>query len=166
MLWQKIDQDLLAALKNKDGFSVSLIRMVKAAFLRKEKEKRLSLFRKTPDLTESELGEKSSLSDEEAVEIIFSEVKKREEASGQFIIGKRFDLAEKEKKEAEYLKKYLPSPLPEEDIVEMAKEAISEVGAKDKKDIGRVMAKLTLKTKNRASGEIVSRIVADLIGDG
>jgi uncharacterized protein YqeY len=163
MLTEKIKQDLLAAIKNRDDFSVSLLRMLMAAFLNREKEKRLSLSKKSSQFSEKELAGKSALSNEEALEVIFSEVKKREDASSQFSLGKRQDLADKEKKEAEALKKYLPEQLKEEEIINLAKEAIRKSGAKDKKDIGRIMAELMPKVKGKATGETVSRIIGQLL---
>jgi len=77
--------------------------------------------------------------------------------------GKRSDLVEKEKKEIEILANYLPPQLSQEEIKKLAKEIIEEIGAKDIKDMGKVMSLLMTKTKGQADGNLVSKIVKELL---
>jgi uncharacterized protein YqeY len=72
-------------------------------------------------------------------------------------------LAEKEKKEIEVLKKYLPEQLSGEEIKKIAEEAIKKTEAKEMKDMGKVMAELMPQVKGRADGATVSKIVKELL---
>ena len=137
--------------------------MLKAAIFNKEKEKRYKLSRQKPELTGGELEKESQLIDEELIEVISSEVKKRKEAILEFERGKRKDLAKKEKAEMKILQNYLPEQLSEEEIKKLANESIKKVGAKDIKNMGKVMAELMPKIKGRAEGILVSKIVKELL---
>ncbi|GAH84058.1 unnamed protein product, partial [marine sediment metagenome] len=95
---------------------------------------------------------KSELTDEEVIEVISSEVKKRKEAILEFEKGERKDLVEKEKKETEVLKKYLPEQLSEQEIKKLVKVAIETVEAQNLKDMGKVMAELIPQVKGKAEG--------------
>ena len=105
-LQQKIKEDLKDALKKKDEFLVSVLRLVITVFYNKELVKKTEL-RKQGNLSEQEITEQGQLTDEEITSIISSEIKKRKAAIDIFEKGKRQDLANKEKKEAEILQKYL-----------------------------------------------------------
>ena len=163
MLKKKIKAELKEALKGKKETEISTLRMLLASVLNKEKEKRYRLTKEKPELKEGELEKESQLTDEEIVEVIFSEVKKRKEAIVEFKKGEREDLAEKEKKEMEVLKKYLPEQLSEQDIKKLAQEVIKKANITSPKDMGRVMAGLMPKVKGKADGGQVSRIVRELL---
>jgi len=162
-LKEKIQQDFKNALKERREIEVSTLRMLQAAIVNREKIKRYKLSKENPKLTEKELEKESRLTDEEIQEVIFSEVRKRKESISEFEKGKRTDLVEKEKKELEILKKYLPQLLSEEEIRKLAQEAIKEVGAESMKDMGKVMGKLMPKVKGKTEGSIVSKIVKELL---
>ncbi|MDP1538711.1 MAG: GatB/YqeY domain-containing protein [bacterium] len=172
-LKEKIKQDLNAALKERKELEVSVLRQLLAAILNKEKEKRYRIFKeKSKEKTENLVKEDKSSSspfaaarvaDEEIMEVISSEAKKRRESIVEFGKGKRQDLVEKEKKELEILEKYLPEQLSEEEIRKLAKEAIEKTGAKEIKDMGKVMQELMPKTKGRADGSLISKIVKELL---
>ncbi len=160
MLCQKIQKDLQEALKNRDQSRLSILRLLWDAIIKKEKQKRADL----TDITdERELAEKSRLTDEEVVQLTSSLIKKSKEAIVQFEAGKRQDLADKEKKEAEILNQYLPEQLGEQDLRKMAQEAIKETQAACLRDTGKVMAALMPKLKGRADGGLVSQIVKELL---
>jgi len=162
-LKEKIKNNLAMALKGKKEIEASTLRMLLAAILNKEKEKRYKLSKEKPELKEEELEKGSELTDEEVIEVVSSEVKKRKEAILEFEKGERLDLVEKEKKELEILEKYLPEQLSEGEIKKIAKEIIEKVGAQNLKDIGKVMAELMPKVKGRADGATVSKIVKELL---
>ena len=166
MLKEKIKIDLMAAVRAGDELTRSTLRMLNAAILNREKDKRYKIAKAEPLFKEEELVEKSQLTDVEIVEVLFSEIKKRQEAAFEFEKGKRLDLSEKEKKEAEMLKKYLPEMAAEEEIRRLAKTAIAETGAKEIRDMGRVMAELVPKLKGRADGSLISKVVKDLLTAG
>lgn len=164
MLKEKIQQDLNSTLKAKRELEVSVLRLLTAAIFNKEKEKRYKLSKEKPELTAQELEKESALSDEEIIEVISSEIKKRKEAIVEFERGKREDLAKKEKTEKEILERYLPEQLSEEEIKKIAKKAIKKVGAKEIKDMGKVMGELMPEVKGKADGTLVSKIVKESLG--
>jgi len=158
-----IREDLKETVKNREELKSSVLRLLLAAIFNKEKEKRYKLSKGKPELSGEELEEESQLNDEEVIDVISSEAKKRKESIGEFEKGKRMDLAEKEKKELEILEKYLPEQLPEEEIKKLVKEAIEKIGAKEIKDMGKVMAELMPKVKGKADGSLVSKVVKELL---
>jgi uncharacterized protein YqeY len=139
------------------------LKLLKAAIFDREKEKRYKLSKEKTDFRSEELEKESTLTDQEVQEVILSEIKKRKEAIFEFEKGKRKDLVDKEKKEMEVLKKYLPEELSKEEIEKMAKEIIEKIGAKEIKDMGKVMKELMPKVKGKAEGKIVSEIVKRLL---
>lgn len=151
-LKEKIRQDLNSSLKEKKELEVSVLRLLIAAILNKEKDKRYQL-KEEQDI---------SLTDEEVIKVIISEAKKRKEAILNFEKGKRKDLAEKEKKELMVLQRYLPEQISEQEIKALAQEVIRKLGVKDIKDMGKVMAELMPKIRNRADGSVISNIVRQL----
>jgi len=152
-LKEKIKLNLNSSLREKKTLAVSVLRQLLAAILNKEKEKRF----KTKEEKDVQL------TDEELIEVISSEVKKRRESILEFEKGKRQDLVEKEKKELEILEKYLPEQLSEEEIRKLTKEAIEKTDAREIKNMGKVMAELMPKIKGRAEGALVSKIVKELL---
>jgi uncharacterized protein YqeY len=158
-LKEKIEEDLKRALKERKEREVSVLKLLKDAIFLKEKEKRYKIFSQKGEIGEKELEKESQLSDEEIIEVLFSEIKKRKEAIFEFEKGKREDLVKKEKEELEILKKYLPQQLSPEDIKNLAKEIIEKVGP----NFGAVMKEIMSKVKGRAEGATVSKIVKELI---
>jgi len=77
--------------------------------------------------------------------------------------GNRPELAEREKKEIEVLKKYLPEQLSTEEIAKIVKDAMAKTGAKEMKDMGKVMAEVNPKIKGKADSGEVSKIIKDLL---
>jgi uncharacterized protein YqeY len=163
MLKEKIETDFKEFYKAKKQIEVSVLRLLMADILNKEKEKRYRLSKENPDLGEKELEEKSALADDEVLDIILSKIKKSEEAIAGFEKGKRQDLLEKEKKEVEFLKKYMPQQLSEEELKKIAEQVIRETKAENIKDMGRVMSELMPKVKGKASGSLISKIVRELL---
>ncbi|MFC1630081.1 GatB/YqeY domain-containing protein [Patescibacteria group bacterium] len=158
-LKEQITQDVKNALKEKKELEISTLRMVQAAMINKEKEKRMKLSKEDVE----DLEKESQLSDEEVVKIISSEIKKRKEAIAGFEKGDRKDLADKEKSELEILKKYLPEQFSKEEVKKLAEEAVLKTGVSSIKDIGKVMAELMPQVKGRAEGGLVSKVVKDLL---
>jgi len=161
MLKERILEEIAISAKNKEELTLSVLRMLSASILSKEKEKRYKLSKSIKD---AELEEKSALTDEEIIETISSEVKKRKEAIIAFEKGNRPELAKKEKKELEVLMKYMPEQIDAEELKKMVKSAIDKVGAKEIKDMGKVMAELMPKVKGKADGSEISRIAKELMG--
>jgi hypothetical protein len=153
-LEKRIKIDLNSGIVGKRELEVSVLRQLLAAVLNKEKEKRFKL------KEEKEIH----LTEEELAEVISSEAKKRREAIDFFVKGDRPSLAEKEKKELEILERYMPEQMSEQDLKKLVEEAVKKTGAQTMKDMGRVMAELMPKIKGRADGNLVSKIVKELLG--
>lgn len=173
MLKEKISQNLNSALKEKRELEVSVLRQLLAAVFNKEKEKRYKLSREKPDLDLEKLGKESpqikelekqsAFNDEEIIEVISSEIKKEKEALILFEKGKRGDLVKKATAEIEILEKYLPEQLSEDELKKLTREAIEKVGAKEMRDMGKVMAELMPKIKGKADAGQISKNVKDLL---
>ncbi len=150
-LKQKIQEAVKESLKSKDEITLGTLRMLLAAVYVKEKDKKYKLE-----------GD-AELSEEEIIEIITSEIKKRRDAIALYEQGNRPELAEREKNEILVLQKYLPEQLSEEEIKKMVAESIEKINAKEMKDMGKVMADLNPKIKGKAEGSVVSKIVKELL---
>ena len=171
MLKQTIQTAITESLKRGDKFTTGVLRMLSASIISKEKEKRYKTTKEKPDITEYNLVKESELTDEQIIEVISSEIKKRKDAVILYEQGDRQELAEQEKKEAEILKKYLPEQLSGEELKKLIEESINKVRAEIKDPsassgqvMGKVMADLNPKTKGRADGGQVSKIVKELLG--
>lgn len=152
-LKEKIQSELNSALKANNSLAVSVFRQLLAAFLNKEKEKRFK----------NKEEKEALLTDEEALEVIASEAKKRKESIVEFEKGSRQDLADREKEELAILSVYLPKQMTEEEVRKLVKEAIEKTGASEIKDMGKVMQELMPQIKGKADGSLVGQIVKELL---
>ena len=100
------------------------------------------------------------LTDDEVVEVVNRQIKRRREAAEQMRAGAREELAQKEEQEAELLKQYLPQQLSENDARAIVREAIAG-GAKD---VGSVMKAVMPKLKGRFDGKETNRLVREELG--
>ncbi|MBI4138371.1 MAG: GatB/YqeY domain-containing protein [Candidatus Wildermuthbacteria bacterium] len=146
---EALKEDLKAAMKAGDSVRVGVLRMALAALLVKEKEG----------------ASGAGVSSEVIQAVIATEAKKRRESAEVFEKGGRPELAEKEKQELAVLLTYLPAQLSEQEVMELAKEAIAKSGAKTPQDIGKVMALLAPQTRGKADGALVNTIVKGLLPD-
>ncbi len=144
-LLQRFDADLKAALKESDKLKLSVIRLVKAAAKNRQ------------------IDQGHELSDEEVLAVMATLAKQRRESIEQFSMGGRTDLAEQEKKELAILQSYMPAQLPPEELDRIILEAIQESGAKDEKEIGKVMRVLMPRIKGVADGKAVNLRVRELL---
>jgi len=163
MLKQQIKTATTEAMKSKDSFLVGTLRMLLSSILVKEKDKRYKISKEKPDIKEDALVKESELTDEQIMEVISSEIKKRKDAIVLYEKGNRPELAEREQKEIEILIKYLPEQLSEGDIKKLVADAMAKTGAKEMKDMGKVMAELNPKIKGKADGGTVSKIIKELL---
>lgn len=99
------------------------------------------------------------LTDDEFLEVLTREVKTRRESVEAYTKGGRHDLAAKEQAEIDILSEYLPQALSEAEIGALVDEAILATGATSARDLGRVMSWLAPRTRGRADGKVVSRMV-------
>lgn len=146
MLKDVIQEDLKQAMLDKAEEKLSTIRMLKSALQYHEIQKG---------------GAGYTATDEDVVEVVGREIKKRRESIEMYEKGNRQELADKEKRELEVLQNYLPEQLSEDDIRALVDEAIATTGASSMQDMGKVMGILSAKTKGKAEGSVVSTIVRE-----
>ena len=120
-LVERVTQDLTAAMKSQDAGRTSALRMAKAALKNREIEK------------------KGDLDDAEATRVLQALVKQREDSIFQFRKANRPELVQKEEKELDVLKAYLPAEASEADIDQAVTKALAETGAATPKDMGKAM---------------------------
>ena len=111
----------------------------------------------------SKLDEISKLTDEEVLEVITSEAKKRKDSIEQFTAGDRPEMAEQEKKELEMIQKYLPEEMREEEVKKIVEKVISEMGEVLPSQFGQVMGKVMAESKGQADGTVVSKLVKETL---
>ena len=102
-----------------------------------------------------------TLSEDEELQVLQRERKRRLEAADAFRAGGREEQAEDEEYELEVLEEFMPEPLTEEQIEEIIDNVISEVGATSIRDMGRVMAGVMHQVSGRADGSAVSQLVKE-----
>jgi uncharacterized protein YqeY len=101
------------------------------------------------------------LTEEEFVEVVGREVKRRKEAAEAYKGAGRPELEERERDEQTILETYLPEQLSEEEVSKVVDEAIAATGASDPKEVGKVMAHVMLKHKGRVDGSTVNRLARE-----
>jgi hypothetical protein len=139
----RIESDLQAAMRARDRERTDTLRMVLASLRAAEKE----LLR--------------PLKDDEELQVLQRERKRRTEAADAFRAGGRPDQAEKEERELEVIGEFMPEPMSEEDIEGIIDDAIAETGATSLRDLGRVMADVMPQVAGRADGSTVSQLVRE-----
>jgi uncharacterized protein YqeY len=112
-------------------------------------------------LKSSEKELQRPLSDEEELQVLQRERKRRIEAAEAFRAGGREEQAETEERELAVLEEFMPAPLSEDEIEEIVDDVIAEVGATSMGDLGRVMADVMPQISGRADGSVVSQIVRE-----
>jgi uncharacterized protein YqeY len=134
---------------------------LKAARLARDDERRdaLSLILNALRASEKEL--QRPLSDDEELQVLQRERKRRLEAAEAFRSGGRDEQAEDEEFELDVLEEFMPEPLSEEELEEIVDDVISEVGATSIRDMGRVMASVMHQVSGRADGSTVSQLVKE-----
>ena len=141
---EQIQNDLRESLKNKDEIKVSTLRLLIGAIKNFAIEKESTSY--IP-------------ADEEILEVIRKEAKKRKESIEQFEAGGRNELVEKETKELQILESYLPAQMSEKEVEKIIEQKIQELGATSAAEIGKVMGTLSQELKGKADMGFVSSIV-------
>ena len=141
-LKERLRSDLTNAIKDRDKLRSGTIRMVLTA------------------ITEAEVAGSTAieLSDQQVLDVVIREAKKRREAEEAYANAGRTELADKEHAESEVLADYLPQQLTSSEISAIVTEAIASTGAAElgMKGMGKVMAQVTPQTKGRADGSLVA----------
>ena len=139
----EIEEDLAEAMRERDAERRDALRLILASLRSAEKE----LMR--------------PLSDDEELQVLQRERKKRVEAAEAFRAAGREEQAEKEEDELDILEDYMPEPLSEDELEEIVDNVIAEVGATNVRDLGRVMADVMPQVAGRADGSAVSQLVRE-----
>ena len=140
-LRDQIPEDLKSALREKKSLELSVLRMLQASIKNRE------------------IDNKGELSDEQVVQVVSSEIKKRRDAVEEYIKVNREDAAETEKQEIEILMKYMPEQISEDEIRSKVNEIIKASGAGGLKDLGMVMKPVMSELKGKADGKLINQIV-------
>ena len=141
-LLERLNNDMKQAMKSKEKDKLSVIRMVKAS-MQNEAIK---------------LGVKE-LSEEQELTVLSRELKQRKDSLHEFDKAGRADLVEKLRTEISIVELYMPKQLSQEEVSEIVKQTILEVGAKSKADMGKVMSAIMPKVKGKADGSLVNKFV-------
>ena len=156
-----INEDIKSAMKSGLNDEASALRFLNSVIKNKELEKRNRLSKEGRPL--AELEKLSELIDEEVINVILGEIKKRKESIAQYEKGGREDLAEKEMSELEILKKYVPEEMPEGELRSIIRKKITEIDGATMKDFGKIMGLVMAEVKGRAEGGAVKKIIEEEI---
>lgn len=140
-LSERVDADLKTAMREKNATKLAVLRMLKAAIMNAVIEKS---------------GAQGKLNDADAAQVIRKQVKQRQDSIESFEKGGRAELAAKEKEELSILQSYLPQQMSADEISKAVREAIAEVGATSKAQMGAVMKAVQAKVAGRADGKTLS----------
>lgn len=142
-MFEKITKDLTEAMKAKDTFRTSVLRMLKSA------------------LKNEEINKKSPLTDDEVLAIIKKQVKTRKDSMNEYASYNRMDLADSLQKEIDILNEYLPEELSDEELEKIVKETITKVKAESIKQIGMVIKTISSEYGARCDMAKVSKLVKE-----
>lgn len=146
-LEQKIQKDIMEAMKAKDQVRLAAVRAIKSAIL----------------LAKTSEGGAKELEDADIIKIIQKLAKQRKESAEQYIAAGRQELADNENAEAAILDEYLPRQLSMEELTEKLKEIVAELGASAPSDMGKVMGVATKRLAGLADGKAISSVVRTLL---
>lgn len=145
-LSERINNDLKEAMKSKDSFRLSVIRMVKGA---------MQLAKPNP---------REELTDDDVITVISKQIKMRNDSIKEFEAAGRSDLVEQNKKEIEILNTYMPKQLSEEELTEIIDKVFDEVKPTSQKDMGLIMKNISPLVKGKADMSLVNKLVKERLG--
>ena len=140
---EKLKQDMVEAMKNKEKERLTVIRMVKAA------------------MDQEHIDRKREINDELLIDVVNKQIKMRKDSIAEFEKAGRNDLMEKTQSEVDILMTYLPAQLSNEEVVRIIDEIFDEVKPVGQKDMGKVMKEATAKLKGKADMKEVSNIIKE-----
>jgi hypothetical protein len=146
-LEERLDADLKDAMRSGDNVRKLAIRAAKTA------------------ITEAKVSgtEQRALTEDDVQRILQKQVKQRRDSVAEFTKGGRMDLVEKEMAEIAVLEKYLPQQMSEAEVRAHAEQVIAELGVVDMKGLGPVMKRMTADLRGQADGQVVNRVVRELL---
>ena len=140
---EKLKQDMVEAMKNKEKERLTVIRMVKAA------------------MDQEHIDRKKEINDELLIDVVNKQIKMRKDSIAEFDKAGRSDLSEKTQAEVDILMAYLPEQLSSEEVEKIIDEIFAEVKPEGQKDMGKVMKEATAKLKGKADMKEVSNIIKE-----
>ena len=140
---EKLDKDMIEAMKNKEKDRLTVIRMVKAA------------------LKQEQIDHKKEINDDLLIDVVTKQIKMRKDSISEFEKGNRKDLIEKTEEEIKVLENYLPEQLSIEEVIKIIDEIMDEVKPESSKDMGKVMKEAQAKLKGKADMKEVSSIIKE-----
>ncbi|MHC5251772.1 GatB/YqeY domain-containing protein [Listeria kieliensis] len=140
-LLDKLNEDMKQAMRDKEKEKLSVIRMLKSA------------------LQNEAINQGGELSPDDEITVLAREMKQRRDSLSEFEKAGRDDLAEKVRSEIEIVEAYSPKQLSDDELEEIVKATIAEVGATSKADFGKVMGAVMPKVKGKADGNAVNKFV-------
>ena len=138
---EKLEKDMIEAMKAQDKFRLTVIRMVKAS------------------LKQEQIDHKKEINDDLLIDVVNKQIKMRKDSITEFEKGNRMDLVEKTQKEIDVLLEYLPEQLSKEEVEKIIDEIFEEVKPVGQKDMGKVMGQAQAKLKGKADMKEVSTII-------
>lgn len=140
---EKLEKDMIEAMKNKEKDRLTVIRMVKAA------------------LKQEQIDHKKEINDDLLIDVVTKQIKMRKDSITEFEKGNRKDLIEKTEEEIKVLENYLPEQLSMEEVIKIIDEIMDEVKPESSKDMGKVMKEAQAKLKGKADMKEVSSIIKE-----
>ena len=145
-LLEQLNKDMVVSMKNKDSFSLGVIRMAKGA------------------IQLEAINKKKELTDEDVVTVISKQIKMRNDSIVEFTKAGRTDLVEQNQKEIEILNKYMPAQLSSEEVDKIIQEAFDKLNPTSK-DMGLIMKEISPKLKGKADMSKVNAIIKEKLND-
>ena len=144
-LKETLANDLKTAMKERDTIRKNAVQMVRAAILQVEKDQKIVL------------------DDADVIDVVARELKRRKDSLPDFIRSGRQDLVDNINREIEVLSQYMPEQIPDNELEELVRNAINEVGATTIRDIGKVMKVILPKVKGKADGSKVNSLIRRIL---
>lgn len=145
-LLERLNKDMVEAIKSKDSFTLGVIRMAKGA------------------IQLESINKKKELNDEDVVSVLAKQIKMRNDSIAEFAKANRTDLVEQNKKEIAILNKYMPEQLSDEDINKIIEEAFIKLNPTSK-DMGLIMKEVSPKLKGKADMGKVNAIIKEKLAN-
>lgn len=146
MITEKLQEGIAAAMKKKDRIRLETLKLLSSS------------------LHNAKIAKRDKLTEEEEIQIVQKEAKKRKDAIEAYTKANAKERADKEKKELEILQELLPQQLSKDEIVLLVTDAVESTRAESLKDMGAVIGRVMSQAKGRADGKLVSELVKEKLG--